>query len=101
LFCVIYELKVKPEMEQKFRDAWRKVTLDVMNECGSLGARLHKSDDGSWIAYAQWPDRESWQHGHKVIEEQTIALHADDYLLEIPTALRSLTVVEDLLKFKS
>lgn len=27
---------------------------------GALGSRLHQVDDGSWLAYAQWPDRERW-----------------------------------------
>ena len=26
---------------------------------GSYGSRLHKADDGSWVAYARWPDRET------------------------------------------
>lgn len=24
--------------------------------------RLHESDQGTWIAYAQWPDRAHWEH---------------------------------------
>ena len=34
--------------------------------CGSYGSRLHRADDGSWVAYARWPDdqtRQDCQHG--------------------------------------
>lgn len=99
LFCVIYEIKVKAGKEQEFRAAWHKVTLDVINECGSFGARLHKGDNGTFIAYAQWPDRASWEQGHKVVEMESLQLHVDDFLDGIPAVLFSLTVVEDLLVF--
>ena len=28
---------------------------------GALGSRLHQSEDGYWVAYAQWPSRAVWQ----------------------------------------
>ena len=24
--------------------------------CGSYGSRLHRATDGTWVAYARWPD---------------------------------------------
>jgi hypothetical protein len=36
------------------------MTEAIRDHRGGLGSRLHTDDDGWWIAYAQWPDRESW-----------------------------------------
>lgn len=97
MFCVVYELKVSPEREERFRQAWHDVTKAIVNDYGSLGARLHKDEDGLLIAYAQWPDRESWQAGHHFIEAETKRLHLEDCLDEIPTVVMKLMVLDDLL----
>jgi heme-degrading monooxygenase HmoA len=56
-FAVIYRWRVRPEAEEAFADAWRTVTQHLKTDRGSLGARLHKGDDGIWYSYAQWPSR--------------------------------------------
>jgi quinol monooxygenase YgiN len=60
-FCVIYRFKVRAGQEDTFRDAWRRLTEAIRDRSGGLGSRLHRSDDGWWIAYAQWPDRAAWE----------------------------------------
>ena len=60
MFVVLYRWKVKPEKGEEFREGWRLVTTAIQERDGSLGARLHQVDDNIWVAYAQWPDRESW-----------------------------------------
>lgn len=97
MFCVIYEFKVKPGTEPRFMQTWHKVTAKLTEEGISLGARLHKSDEGSFVAYAQWSDRESWLAGHKIIEKESEELHVDECLAEAPSILRYLTPVDDLL----
>jgi hypothetical protein len=42
-----------------------------------LGSRLHVAEDGTWVAYAQWPSREAWERvreleptrGHRLMRE--------------------------------
>ncbi len=34
---------------------------DIARNLGGLGSRLHRLDDGTHAAYAQWPSRELWQ----------------------------------------
>jgi hypothetical protein len=70
----------------------------MITRCGSLGARLHRSDEGTFIAYAQWPDRESWKAGHLVIDEETHRLHLEKCLDGNPVILRELVLLDDLLK---
>lgn len=59
-FAVIYRWRLKPGTEASFRAAWENVTRIIRDEHGGLGSRLHRVDDGSYLAYAQWPDRASW-----------------------------------------
>ena len=59
-FCVIYRFRVRAGSERLFRQGWSRMTEAIREHRGGLGSRLHVDDDGWWIAYAQWPDRESW-----------------------------------------
>ena len=42
-------------------EGWSRLTEAIRESRGGLGSRLHKSEDGWWIAYALWPDRQTWQ----------------------------------------
>ena len=61
MFVVIYRWQLKPGMEEEFRSAWRKMTRAISFRYGTLGSRLHQADDGSWLGYAQWPNRARWE----------------------------------------
>lgn len=60
LFSAVYKFTVKPGHEERFRDAWRRLTEAIYARHGSLGSRLHRGQDGVWFAYAQWPSRQVW-----------------------------------------
>lgn len=59
-FAVIYRWRLHPGKEEAFVEAWAAVTRAIREQCGGLGSRLHKTDDGVWLAYAQWPSRAMW-----------------------------------------
>ncbi|MDA0667179.1 MAG: antibiotic biosynthesis monooxygenase [Planctomycetota bacterium] len=59
-FAVLYRWRLKPGKEDAFVEAWAKMTELIKQECGGLGSRLHKAEDGTWAAYAQWPNRAAW-----------------------------------------
>jgi quinol monooxygenase YgiN len=101
MFIALYRWKLKPEKENQFREAWSQVTLAIRDKCGSLGSRLHRSEDGTWVAYAQWPNKESWQSERPLddsavaarqrmrdaVEESLPSLYltvSDDYLIPAP-----------------
>ncbi len=96
MFCVIYHFKVKKGQEIAFQEAWHAVTEDMVQNYKSLGARLHSAEDGSCVAYAQWPDKDSWQSGHVIIEAESRQMHVENLLDEIPTVIYKMTVIEDL-----
>ena len=60
-FVVIYRWKLRAGMERQFQQAWERATPLLMRHRGALGSRLHKAEDGTWVAYAQWPSRQSWE----------------------------------------
>ena len=60
MFVVLYRWRIKKDHEEEFRAAWARATEKIAERYGALGSRLHRVDDGSWLAYAQWPDRERW-----------------------------------------
>jgi catechol 2,3-dioxygenase-like lactoylglutathione lyase family enzyme/heme-degrading monooxygenase HmoA len=61
MFIALYRWKLKKGKEKEFRKAWSQVTLAIREQCGSLGSRLHRAEDGTWVGYAQWPTKEMWE----------------------------------------
>ena len=94
MFAVIYRWRVEPGHEESFARGWELVTAAIRNTCGSFGSRLHKADDGTWVAYALWPDaatRERCRHG----EDEGERLMAEAVSENLPPF--TMTVVSDLL----
>jgi heme-degrading monooxygenase HmoA len=61
VFVVVHRWRCPPENEPTFREAWSTMTRIIREQCGSLGSRLHRADDGTLVAYAQWPSRQQWE----------------------------------------
>jgi quinol monooxygenase YgiN/catechol 2,3-dioxygenase-like lactoylglutathione lyase family enzyme len=98
MFCVIYQWQVKPEREQDFRDTWRKLTEAIFAQHGALGSRLHKSDDGSWIAYAQWPNRDCWENHAETLGVELARSKQSECLIEKVKVLHTMTMTDNLLQ---
>lgn len=65
-FTIIYRWRLHPDKEQQFIDVWSRNTPLIIEKCGGLGSRLHKAEDGTWLAYAQWPDKATWERSYSV-----------------------------------
>ena len=62
MFIILYRWRIKAGKEQQFIEAWAKATSYFLENCASLGSRLHRGSDGCFYAYAQWKseaDREN------------------------------------------
>ena len=68
-FAVIYQWRVKAGMAAQFRAAWEDLTAWMQEKHGALGARLHRSEHGTLIAYTQWPDQKTWEKSCTLQEE--------------------------------
>ena len=65
-FCVVYRFKVRSGREVDFQTAWCRLTEAYKRDRGGLGSRLHQAEDGLWLAYAQWPDKKTWEESRSL-----------------------------------
>ena len=100
MLAVVLEFDVIEGMENKFRKAWIETTDIIYQNFGSLGSRLHKSDNGKFIAYAQWPDLNVYENDHHWPDDSKSTREKMSACLKIgkPTVLHKLTLDTDLLK---
>lgn len=61
MYIAIYDFKVKAGFEKQFEENWHIVTEAIYKYKGSLGSRLHIAEDGTYLAYAQWPSKEAYE----------------------------------------
>ena len=99
-FSVIYRFKLHPGKEAAFKEGWTRLTKAIRDKRGGLGSRLHLSDDGTWVAYAQWPDRRAWERAQKQesADAEAAQLMADSVEERLPPIL--LEPIIDLLEIR-
>ena len=51
--AAIYRWKVAPGDEEYFARRWHEITQDIMRDHGGGGSRLHRAENGDFVAYAQ------------------------------------------------
>jgi quinol monooxygenase YgiN len=98
MFIAIYEFVVRHGQDTTFVKNWEIVTEEVFNSRGSLGSRLHMEVEGKYVAYAQWPNEETFE---KEIPLPAEALKASELMKSSCISMKlahRLTVVADLLK---
>ena len=98
MLIVLLEFQVKPGMDDEFIDAWNATTINIYQKLGSLGSKLHRSDNGVYIGYAQWPSEEVYDQEHQLsIEDEAIRERMRQTLVNgRAKLLHKLTVVSDL-----
>lgn len=57
MFAVIYRWRVDEKDEEEFRRRWHEITADIVAHHGGGGSRLHRAENGDWVAYARWPSK--------------------------------------------
>jgi quinol monooxygenase YgiN len=98
MFIALYEFKVKTGFEKQFEENWAIVTEFIYTTRGSLGSRLHRDQDGTYVAYAQWPSEEQY---NVEIPLPTAGLTARSLMkdaCESQTVLKLMSVATDLFK---
>ena len=97
MFIALYRWKIKKGSEAKFQEGWRRLTLEIRSNRKGLGSRLHKAEDGTFIAYAQWKDKETWEKAWEMptIDEEAAEMMRESVEERLPTVF--MEVVDDLL----
>jgi len=78
MFAVSYRFALiapSPETEKLFIDCWAKITEFFRDEAGAFGSRLHKGEDGAFYAYAQWPDKKTFEATQQVVPTEDFVKH--------------------------
>jgi len=57
-FAVIYRGYIKEGMEDAYKKYWRQIASFFISYRGAIGSCLHKTEDGMWLAYSRWPNKE-------------------------------------------
>lgn len=100
MIAVILEFEPIVAKEAEFISAWKECTQVIYENFGSLGSRLHRSEDNRFIAYAQWPNEDAY---HKSSDWPEHLLFARDKMRALlkdgkPKVLHKLKLEADLLK---
>ncbi len=100
MFAVILEFDVIEGMEEQFKVAWAETTELIYQHFASLGSRLHHSENGTFIAYAQWPSLDVYENDHYWPVDTNQARDRMRSTLKTgkPTVLHKLILDTDLLK---
>ncbi len=99
MFVAVYQFKVKEGLESEFVTVWNQLTQLIYKHEGSLGSRLHFEADNTFIAYAQWPSKETWENSGASLPDQAFELRKcmQQCCTSIET-IHELVMVEDLIK---
>ena len=101
VFTVIYQFIVKPNAKTAFIQAWKALTELIYNHESSLGSRLHLTEDGTYLAYAQWPSKEVWKSSGAKLPASSDAIRKQmREACESIEILYQLEVIEDLTRTK-
>lgn len=57
MYAVIYRWQVAEKHEADFQRRWHDITSEIVEYHGGGGSRLHRAENGDWVAYARWPSR--------------------------------------------
>lgn len=95
MFAVVYKFDVKPSCERQFEKNWHDMTVEFREIHGGLGSCLHKTDEGKYLAYARWPDRETWAKDKDIANAEAMRLMKES--LQGKTETTPLSIENDLL----
>jgi len=99
MLTVIYSFTLKPNHNKRFIAAWKEMTFLIQQYEGGLVSSLHKKSEYEYIAYAQWPNRETWENaGNNLPPNATNERDKMRICCENMETTFEMDVVEDLLK---
>ncbi len=99
MIAVVLKFKVKPNHTETFVENWKQLTEFIYEYENSLGSRLHKESDSIFIAYAQWPDRDTLHRSDSKLPKEALEVRQQmREACESVEKLFELELTEDLLR---
>ena len=98
MFALVYRFRIHENTEQAFISSWAELTRMIRKHEGSLGSRLHKEDETTYIAYAQWPSKAIGRHREKDCHPKPMPFGSECACCISVERLHELECVKDLLK---
>lgn len=97
-FYVIYRMITNEGVSHEFITAWENLTIHIQNYCGGLGSKIHKEEEGVFIAYAKWPNKAAWENSTSSSpkEEEKLKLEMRKYCSKVEV-LHTVYLVSDLM----
>ena len=53
MFAVVYRSWVFPDKEDEYKKLWQQIATYFVSERGAIGACLHKTNEGYYLAYSR------------------------------------------------
>jgi len=98
MIYILYEFECSPANADDFIRLWANATKLIHSHYGSRGSRLHRTEDGTFIGYAAWPDEETLEQSIKnPNDEVEAALTKMRNVITASKRLHIMHAVEDLL----
>lgn len=59
MLAVIYKVRLHPGQDETYQECWKYISCYFVEHRGAIGSSLHRSEEGLWMIYSKWPDRET------------------------------------------
>jgi len=61
MYLTLNQWRLKPGKEQKFIEAWTRVTSHLQNNTPQVSAKLLRTVQGQYLALIEWPSQKDWE----------------------------------------
>jgi hypothetical protein len=97
MFAAIYRWEVEPGREEQLVAGWRRCSTEIRKRFGSYGSRLHRTDEGLFVAYGRWPSADAREpyRGELDFDPESFQMMQDAIAHELPEM--RMQIIGDLL----
>lgn len=96
MIAVIYRWHVDEKDAAEFQRRWHEITVEIVTHHGGGGSRLHRAENGEWVAYARWPSRADRDRAFADFSKKTTATPQREGMARLVEEIW-MEIVDDLL----
>ena len=74
MFAVIYKIHISPDKELVYQQLWHQVAQYFIKYRGAISSSLHKTNDGYYLAYSRWPDKQTRDASWSLDDQVSVGL---------------------------